>query len=112
MKDEKLPENAERVGKVLKAALIDVQDRQPCLGDVRGRGLVIGLEFVNPQDCYTPAPQLTKKITLKAAERGLLLGKLGLYGNVIRVAPPLVITEEEALLGVQILESSIMEALR
>ena len=112
MKDEKLPENAERVGKVLKAALIDVQERQPCLGDVRGRGLVIGLEFVNPEDRYTPAPQLTKKITLKAAERGLLLGKLGLFGNVIRVAPPLVITEEEALLGVQILESSIMEALR
>jgi len=112
MKDEKLPENAERVGKVLKAALIDVQERQPCLGDVRGRGLVIGLELVNPEDRYTPAPQLTKKITLKAAERGLLLGKLGLFGNVIRVAPPLVITEEEALLGVQILESSIMEALR
>lgn len=112
MKDEKLPENAERVGKVLKAALIDLQDRQSCLGDVRGRGLVIGLELVNPQDRYTPAPQLTKKITLKAAERGLLLGKLGLYGNVIRVAPPLVITEEEALLGVQILESSIIEALR
>ena len=112
MKDEKLPENAERVGKVLKAALIDVQERQPCLGDVRGRGLVIGLELVNPEDRYTPAPQLTKKITLKAAERGLLLGKLGLYGNVTRVAPPLVITEEEALLGVQILESSIMEALR
>jgi len=112
MKDDKLPENAERVGKVLKAALKEVQKRQPCLGDVRGRGLVIGLEFVDPQDRYTPAPQLTKKITLKAAERGLLLGKLGLYGNVIRVAPPLVITEEEALLGVQIMESSITEALK
>jgi 4-aminobutyrate aminotransferase len=112
MKDEKLPENAERVGKVLKAALKEVQKRQPCLGDVRGRGLVIGLEFVDPQDRYTPAPQLTKKITLRAAERGLLLGKLGLYGNVIRVAPPLVITEEEALLGVQIMESSITEALK
>lgn len=112
MKDEKLPENSERVGKVLKAALQDMQKRQPCVGDVRGRGLVNGLEFVDPRDRYTPAPQLTKKITLKAAERGLLLGKLGLHGNVIRVAPPLVITEEEALLGVQIIESSIIEALK
>ncbi len=112
MKDERLPENAGRVGKVLKAALQDLQKRQPCLGDVRGRGLVIGLEFVDPQDRYTPAPQLTKKITLKAAERGLLLGKLGLYGNVIRVAPPLVITEEEALLGVRIMENAISEALK
>jgi 4-aminobutyrate aminotransferase len=112
MKDEKLPENADRVGKVLVEALKELQKRQPCLGDVRGRGLVIGLEFVDPQDRYSPAPQLTKKITLKAAERGLLLGKLGLYGNVIRVAPPLVITEEEALLGVEILEAAVKEALQ
>jgi 4-aminobutyrate aminotransferase len=112
MKSEKLPENSERVGKVLKAALVEVQKRQPCLGDVRGKGLVIGLEFVDPKDRTTPAPQLTRQITLKAAERGLLLGKLGLYGNVIRVAPPLVITEEEALLGVEIMESSIIEALK
>jgi 4-aminobutyrate aminotransferase-like enzyme len=111
IKGERLPENARRVGKVLKAALQEVQKGQPCLGDVRGKGLVIGLEFVDPQDRYTPAPQLTKKITLKAAERGLILGKLGLYGNVIRVAPPLVITEDEALMGVQILESAIREAL-
>jgi 4-aminobutyrate aminotransferase len=112
MKSEKLPENSERVGKVLKAALVEVQKRLPCLGDVRGKGLVIGLEFVDPKDRTTPAPQLTRQITLKAAERGLLLGKLGLYGNVIRVAPPLVITEEEALLGVEIMESSIIEALK
>jgi 4-aminobutyrate aminotransferase len=112
MEEEKLPENSEKVGKVLKAALLEMQKRQPCLGDVRGKGLVIGLEFVDPTDRYTPAPQLTKKITLAASERGLLLGKLGLYGNVIRVAPPLVITEEEALLGVQILESAIKEALK
>lgn len=112
MQDEKLPENSARVGKVLKEALQDMQKRQPCVGDVRGKGLVNGLEFVDPNDRYTPAPQLTKNIALRAAERGLLLGKLGLYGNVIRVAPPLVITEEEALLGVRIIESAIIEALK
>ncbi len=48
MKDEKLPENANRVGKVLKEALLDIQKRHPCVGDVRGRGLVMGLEFVDP----------------------------------------------------------------
>lgn len=112
MKDEKLPDNAKRVGIVLKEALLKMQKRHPCVGDVRGRGLVIGLEFVDPVDRFTPAPQLTKKITIKAAEQGLILGKLGLYGNVIRVAPPLVITEEEALLGVEIIESAINEALK
>jgi 4-aminobutyrate aminotransferase len=110
MKDESLPENAHAVGAVLKAALQGIQKGQPCLGDVRGKGLVIGLEIVDPEDRRTPAPVLTKNITLRAAERGLMLGKVGLYGNVIRVAPPLVITQEEALLGAQILESAIQEA--
>jgi 4-aminobutyrate aminotransferase len=111
MKEEKLPENAEKVGGILKQSLLDLQKRLPCLGDVRGKGLVIGLEIVNPEDRYTPAPQLTKLIIRKASERGLMLGKVGLYGNVIRVAPPLVITEEEALLGVEILEDAIISAL-
>ena len=112
MRDENLPDNADRVGKVLKSALLDVKKRQSCIGDVRGKGLVIGLEFVDPQDGITPAPQLTKRITLEAAKRGLMLGKVGLYGNVIRVAPPLVISEEEALIGVEILENAIIEALK
>ncbi len=112
MEEERLPENAERVGRVLKAALQEIQKRQPCLGDVRGKGLVMGLEFIDPADRYTPAPQLTKNITLKAAERGLILGKLGLHGNVIRIAPPLVITEEEALLGARILDCAITEAMK
>jgi 4-aminobutyrate aminotransferase len=112
MKDENLPDNADRVGRVLKAALLDLKKKQPCIGDVRGKGLVIGLEFVDPQDSITPAPQLAKRITFEAAKRGLMLGKVGLYGNVIRIAPPLVIKEEEALLGVEILDSAIDEALK
>lgn len=111
MKEEKLPENAEKVGRALKQCLLDLQKRQPCIGDVRGRGLVMGVEFVDPDDRYTPASELTKQIVRKASERGLMLGKLGLFGNVIRVAPPLVITEEEAVLGVEILEDAIMAAL-
>lgn len=72
----------------------------------------MGLEFVDPRDGYSPAPELTKKITLSAAERGLILGKLGLHGNVIRIAPPLIIKEEEALLGARILDYAITEALK
>jgi 4-aminobutyrate aminotransferase len=111
MKEEKLPENSLKVGAVLKQALVDLQKRQPCIGDVRGKGLVMGVEIVDPDDHYTPAPQLTKQVLRKASERGLMLGKVGIYGNVIRVAPPLVIAEEEALLGVEILEDAILSAL-
>lgn len=103
MAEEHLPENAERVGAFLKEQIFALQKDHPCLGDVRGRGLVIGLEIVDPSDEYKPAPELTRSILLAAAEHGMLLGKVGLYGNVIRIAPPLVITEEEAELGARIL---------
>ena len=60
-------------------------------------------------DGYSPDPKLTNQILLSAAEHGMLLGKVGLYGNVIRIAPPLVITEEEAELGVRILDNVFNE---
>jgi 4-aminobutyrate aminotransferase-like enzyme len=76
---------------------------------VRGKGLVIGLEFV--KDGKEPAPELTGQVVFAAAEHGLMLGKLGIYGNVIRVAPPLVITREEADVGVDILDRAIASVL-
>lgn len=109
MKDEHLPENAERVGSRLKLRLSSLQEKHRCLGDVRGMGLVIGLEIVDPEDGYSPSPELTKKIMFSAAEHGMLLGKVGLYGNVVRIAPPLVITDQEADLGVQILDKVLTE---
>ena len=109
--EERLSENALRVGSRLKQNLEELQEKHRCLGDVRGRGLVIGLEIVDPGDGYTPAPGLTQKILPAAAEWGMLLGRVGLYGNVIRIAPPLVITEEEADLGVEILDRALSEVL-
>ncbi len=109
MSEERLPENADRVGSILKQKLIDLQKKYRFLGDIRGKGLVIGLEIVDPVDGYTPAPELAQQILLKAAENGMLLGKVGLYGNVIRIAPPLVINQDEVDIGVQILDNTFTE---
>jgi 4-aminobutyrate aminotransferase len=109
MAEENLPENAEEVGTHLKKRLLALGEKYDCLGDVRGKGLVIGLEFV--KDGKEPAPELTGQVVFAAAEHGLMLGKLGIYGNVIRVAPPLVITREEADVGVDILDRAIASVL-
>ena len=92
---ENLLENARQMGALLKAGFEELQKQYKFLGDVRGKGLVIGLEFVDPVDGYTPAPELTYEVVLAGAKKGLMMGKLGLYGNVIRIAPPLTITREE-----------------
>ncbi len=68
--------------------------RYPFLGDVRGKGLVIGLEFVDPPTVIPPR-RYHPQVVMGCAEHGVLLGKLGLYGNVIRIAPPLIITQAE-----------------
>ncbi|RPI87555.1 MAG: aspartate aminotransferase family protein [Chloroflexi bacterium] len=95
MEEEQLPERARKMGEYLKPRLMALQQKYPFLGDIRGRGLVFGLEIVEPGENKKPSPELCSLIIHGAAERGLLLGKVGQFGNIIRVAPPLVILPEE-----------------
>lgn len=111
MEQEKLPENALRIGTYMKARFQELKDKYEILGDVRGQGLVMGLEFVTDKESRTPSPETTLSVMLNAARRGLLLGRVGLYGNVVRIAPPLVISEEEAGAGVDIIDKVLSDDL-
>ncbi len=105
---EDLVGNAERMGTYMKARLLELSERSTYLGDVRGMGLVMGLEFVRDKTTKEPAKDLTRTVIVECAENGLLVGSVGLYGNVIRVAPPLVITREEADESLRILEHVVL----
>jgi len=93
---ENLVENSVEMGAYMKQRLEELAEQCPYLGDVRGMGLVMGLEFVKDKATKEPAPELIKPIIERCANEGLLVGSVGIHGNVIRVAPPLVITREEA----------------
>ncbi len=93
---ENLVENSARMGDYIKKNLWLIAKKCRYLGDVRGCGLVMGMEFVKDKRTKDPAPELIKRIIDGCAEGGLLVGSVGMYGNVIRVAPPLVITQEQA----------------
>jgi len=88
---------------------MQMKKKYRCLGDVRGRGLVMGLELVDPKDGQTPSPELIGRLIHRCAENGLLLGKVGMYGNVVRIAPPLVITEDEALMAADIIDAGLRD---
>lgn len=109
VENEKLVQKAAQNGQHLKEKLIGLMDKYKFIGDIRGRGLVYGIEFVKDRETKEPAPDLAKKIVLKCVENGLMVGKLGIYGNVMRVAPPLVITHELIDLSVLILEKVLSE---
>jgi len=107
MRRERLEENALRIGRIMKARLEKMMEKSPYVGDVRGMGLVMGVELVKDKTTREPAPDLTRKLIGLAAEHGLLIGSVGLFSNVIRVAPPLVITEAEAHESLDIFEKAL-----
>jgi len=105
---ENLVENSARMGEYIKKGLKQIADKCKYLGDVRGSGLVMGIEFVKDKLTKVPAPELIRPIIDKCAENGLLVGSVGMYGNVIRVAPPLVITKQQADESVAVMERVLL----
>ena len=97
--------NAAEVGQYTLDALEEIQARHPSIGDVRGKGLMIGVEFVENRETKEPAKHLYERVVELAFERGLLL--LGCGKSVIRVAPALSITRGEIDEGLQIFEEAV-----
>jgi len=109
--DEKLPQNAAKMGERLAQRFADLESKHPCLGDARGMGLVWGLEIVKDKQAKQPDAEAAARIVMEACRRGLLMiAPIGLYGNVLRIAPPLVITEQELDTGVDILDAALTAA--
>ncbi len=108
MNEEKLAERSLETGIVMKKRLMEIQEKSRYLGDVRGSGLVMGLELVKDKKTKEPAPELTRQLIDACANNGLLIGSVGIFGNVIRVAPPLVITEAEVHESLDIMEQSLL----
>ncbi|MEN3268269.1 aspartate aminotransferase family protein [Pseudonocardia sp.] len=107
--DHDLQTNAARHGPALLDGLRALES--PIVGDVRGKGLMIGIELVRPDTGSPgePAPELAAAVLEATKRRGLLVGKGGLHGNVLRIAPPLSLTADEAAEGLAALVASIQE---
>jgi alanine-glyoxylate transaminase/(R)-3-amino-2-methylpropionate-pyruvate transaminase len=93
---EHIQDNARVVGEHLKKRLVDLQERQPLIGDVRGLGLMLGVELVRDRQTKEPASTETVELLERCKERGLLIGKGGLYGNVLRIKPPMCLSQDDA----------------
>ncbi|MGW3604614.1 aspartate aminotransferase family protein [Micromonospora sp. NPDC005161] len=104
-----LQANAARVGAILADGLRASVGGLDCVAEVRGKGLMLGVEFVQP-GTSEPDPPLTNRVFEACRSGGLLAGKGGLYGNVLRMGPPLTLTEEEAREGLAILVDAIRSA--
>ena len=107
---EGLCENSARLGEWLLGRLGELAARHPSIGEVRGKGLMVGVELVDDRETMTPAAQLATRMRTVCRERGLIVGVGGFSGNVLRIQPPLVITEEQLESAVVILDDALSEA--
>jgi 2,2-dialkylglycine decarboxylase (pyruvate) len=113
IEEEGLVERARRLGDYLMAQLRELQAEHEQIGDVRGRGLLVGLELVEDRENKAPADALGQAMTQECFERGLSMNivRSGKIANCLRLAPPLVATEEEIDLGVEIMDASLKAVL-
>ncbi|XP_019418168.1 PREDICTED: alanine--glyoxylate aminotransferase 2 homolog 2, mitochondrial-like isoform X1 [Lupinus angustifolius] len=93
---DKLQYNAFVVGSYIKERLSSLMEKHEIIGDVRGRGMLLGVELVQDRQSKTPAKSEMLKITEHMKDMGVLIGKGGFHGNVLRITPPLCFTKEDA----------------
>lgn len=110
IEEERLVENAERVGALIMKRLMEIREEHSIIGDVRGKGLLMGAEVVKGGGSKEPGLEEASAICAEAFQRGLYIIHMGSYGTAtLRVAPPLIITERQAESALNILEEAIEE---
>jgi 4-aminobutyrate aminotransferase-like enzyme len=108
IEEDRLMDNAATVGSHYRNGLESLQDKHELIGDVRGMGLMQAIEFVKDRATKEPAPEATNQFMEECRTRGLLVGKGGLLGNVIRTSPPLNITKADVDEAIRIMDESLV----
>ena len=109
IEEEQLCQRAVVIGDTMVTRLRELARELPCIGDVRGLGAMVAIELVRNRDPHSPDPDLTKALTKRATEKGLVLLSCGLYGNVIRFLVPLTASDAIVREGLDIVAESLRE---
>lgn len=109
IEEEKLQDNCMQMGALLKARLNNLKTKYNIIGDVRGEGLMIGLEIVKNRDTKEPNTVATNNIFERCKDLGLLLGKGGMFGNVFRIKPPMCINKNDVDYAIDVIDFAFEE---
>lgn len=112
LEEDNLLDRAEVIGARIRIGLQRLAHKHHQIGDIRGLGAMIGIELVSNRRTKTPAPALTTAILHEALRRNLILIKAGVYDNVVRLLPPLTVTDDQVDQALRIIEESVVAATR
>lgn len=109
---EEMAKKATEQGNYLKQLLLELQQKHECIGDVRGKGLLLGVEIVKDRLSKTPDPEMGHRISERCLELGLSMNIVRIkgYGGVFRIAPPLTVSRAEIDLGISIMDQAIQDS--
>lgn len=110
IEEEDLMGNAQRTGKYFKEKLEKLKNKYPLIGDVRGKGLFLGVELVSKREALIPATKQADYIVERMKEEGILISTDGRFQNVLKIKPPLVFTQDDADLFVSTLDKILAES--
>ena len=111
MERDHLADRSLEIGRKVMARYEDWKEKYDVVGDVRGLGGMVGIEFVKDRETREPAAALTAELIQETARRGLLVEGAGIQGNVIRFLAPLVMTDEQLEAGLNIFERAIQKCI-
>ena len=109
VRDEKLAENAAAQGEFIMNRIREMSSRHRLIGEVRGSGLLIGIELVLDRETKAPASRECGKLVLRCQQLGLLVHYVGIFSNVVELTPPLVLTRAEAAAGLEIFDQALSD---
>ena len=109
MKEEDYAKKAVTIGEKVMNYYMGLKEKYEEVGDVRGLGSMIGIEFVKSKEGKEPYPEFVSKMIQTALQKGLMLENAGSYGNVIRFLAPLCITDKQLERGLEIFEEALVE---
>lgn len=109
IEDESLQENAKIVGKYARDGLVQMSERHECIGDVRGHGLFFGAELVADRSTKAPATRFASQVANEMRRRGILMNKLGIHYNTLKIRPPMPFSQDNADFMLQTLDAVLTD---
>ncbi|MBI3542752.1 MAG: aminotransferase class III-fold pyridoxal phosphate-dependent enzyme [Deltaproteobacteria bacterium] len=108
LEDENILEKNARQGEMLMGGIKEFAKKSKTIGDVRGRGMMVGVEFVKDKTTKAYGTEETMEVLEEARDRGLLIGKGALHGNVVRITPPMCVSDEDVQNIVKLFSEAVL----